>query len=109
MPSRCAYVSQLLDILGPSGAEHQSLSIWPNLTDDLANLGFKSHIKHAVCLIHNKVSNPTQVGFLSFEHIDEAPWGGNDNLYTTLQITNLRTFRSSTIDGSVPDSRVRSL
>ena len=62
-------ISQLLDILRPSCAEHQRLSVRTNLPDDLANLRLETHVKHAIGLVHNKVRDPTEIGLLSLQHV----------------------------------------
>ena len=37
-------VRQILDLFGPSGAPHQSLSVWPHLVEDLSDVLFKAHV-----------------------------------------------------------------
>lgn len=102
------YTGQPLDLLGPRGREHESLTIWPNLTNNLADLGFETHVQHPVGLVENQIRDPAEVGPASLQHVNETTRGGNHNLDTTLQISNLRTFWCTAIDSSVPDTRVRS-
>jgi hypothetical protein len=45
--------SQLADILGPSSGPHASLTVRANLSDDLADLGLETHVKHPVGLVEN--------------------------------------------------------
>ena len=54
----------------------------------------KTHVEHTVCFIHDW-------------HINQTTRGGNHNCHTMLQITNLRSFGGSTINGSVTDVRIR--
>ena len=100
------YVGKLLYILWPCGGEHQRLSIRTDLADNLANLRLETHVKHAVGLVHDKVSDTTKVRLARLEHVDKTTRGGNHDLHTTLEITDLGALRSATIDGSVTDARV---
>ena len=100
------YVRKLLYILWPCGREHQRLSIRTDLADNLANLRLETHVKHAVGLVHDKVSDTTKVRLARLEHVDKTTRGGNHDLHTTLEITDLGALRSATIDGSVTDARV---
>ena len=65
------------------------LSAYPNLLNDLAYLWLKSHVKHPVCLIQNKVSAALQVRCSSLQKVNQAAWCGNAYLNTSLQISCL--------------------
>lgn len=108
-PIQHAYVRKFLDILGPSGGEHQRLPVWANLADDLADLGLETHVEHAVGLIHDQVSDTTEVRLVRFKHVDEAARCSNHDLDTTLEVTNLRALGRTSVDSGVPDARVRAV
>lgn len=51
-----------LNLLGPGGREHASLSMGAsNLTDDPANVFLEAHIEHAVRLIKHQVGDAVHV------------------------------------------------
>ena len=65
------YTCKFLHILRPSRTEHQSLSIRPDLVNNFANLRLKSHVKHSVGLIHDKVCNSAQIGLATLKHVNQ--------------------------------------
>ena len=101
------YIGELLDIFGPSGTEHESLSVRANLADDFADLGLETHVQHSVGFVHHKIGNSSEVGFLRLQHVNKPARSGNDNFNTTLKITNLGPFGGTSIDGRVPNTRIR--
>ena len=44
-------VGELLDVFGPGGTEHAELASGVELAEDLLDLGFEAHVKHAVGLV----------------------------------------------------------
>jgi hypothetical protein len=96
---------QLADLLGPSSGPHASLTVRANLSNDLADLGLETHVKHAVSLVKNEVSNTAKVGTASLEHVNKTTRSGNANLNTTREITNLRTLGDTTVDTGVANTR----
>jgi hypothetical protein len=78
------HTGQPLNFLGPSGREHEGLTIWSNLADDLANLGFETHVQHPIGLIKNQVRHSAEVSPASLQHVDETSRGGNHDLNTAL-------------------------
>jgi hypothetical protein len=64
------YIGELLYILRPSSAEHESLSVRANLANDFADLGFETHVQHSVSLVHHKIGNSSEVGFLRLQHVN---------------------------------------
>lgn len=103
------YIGELLYILGPSGAEHESLSVRANLANDFADLRFETHVQHSVSFVHHKIGNPSEIGFLRLQHVNKPARGSNDDFNTTLKITNLGAFGSTSIDGCVPNARIRTV
>ena len=99
-------LGKVANLLGPCSRPHESLTVRANLANDLANLRLETHVQHAVGLVHDKVSDTTKVRLARLEHVDKTTRGGNHDLHTTLEITDLGALRSATIDGSVTDARV---
>ena len=103
------YIGKLLHILGPSGAEHESLSVRANLANDFADLGLETHVQHSVSLVHYKIGDSSEVSFLRLQHVDKPSWGSNDDFNTSLKITNLGPLGSTSVDGRVPNARIRTV
>ena len=95
-----------MHVLGPGGAEHESLTIRSNLADNLADLGLETHIQHAVGFVKDKVSDPAQVRLVRLEHVNKTSGGGDNNLDTALEIPDLGALGRATIDGSVANPGV---
>mmetsp|Transcript_13095 Transcript_13095/g.37147 ORF Transcript_13095/g.37147 Transcript_13095/m.37147 type:complete len:482 (-) Transcript_13095:60-1505(-) len=106
---------QALDLPGPRSAPHERLAIRTNLTHDFPQLGLEPHVQHAVSLIEDKVGNAPEVRDAGLEHVDQTAWGGNDDLHTALQITDLRALGNTAVHarvlnlGVVPELRAHLL
>ena len=58
---------EILDFWRPSCTEHECLPVRVlNLSNNLLNILFKSHIKHPVCFIETQISAPVQVCVATF-------------------------------------------
>ena len=101
-----AYRGELLDILGPCRAEHQGLTVWSDLANNLSDLRLETHVQHSVGFVHNEVGDTSQVGLVLLKHVDKTTRSGDHNLDTALKVTDLRTLWRATINGSVSDARV---
>ena len=55
---------------------------YPNLPDDLSDLRLKTHVQHAVSLVHYKVGGPAQVGLVVFEQVNQTARRCNTDLST---------------------------
>ena len=84
--------------------QHERLPVGANLADNLANLGLETHVQHAVGLVHNEVGNPLEVGLARLKHIDKTAGGGDDNLNTALEVTDLRALGRTAVNSSVTDA-----
>ena len=102
----CTYIRELLNILRPSGREHQRLTIRADLADDFTDLRLETHVKHAISFVHDEVCDTTQVSLAGFQHINETPRGRDDNLDTALEVTDLGALRGTAVDGSVTNAGV---
>ena len=92
------------DLLGPSSRPHESLTVRANLLNDLANLGLETHVQHAISLVEHQVSDTTQVGLTSLKHVNQTTGGGNADLDTARQITDLRTLGDTTVNTGVANA-----
>lgn len=101
------YICQLLHVFRPRRTEHQGLTIWTDLRNNLPDLRLEAHIKHAIGFIHHQVCDAPKIRLLCLKHVDKTTRSRDYDLYSTLQITNLRSLRSTSIDGSIADTRTR--
>ena len=100
------YIGQLLDVLRPGGGEHEGLPVRTDLADNLADLGFETHVQHAIRLVHDEVGDTPEVGLARLEHIDKPTGGSDDDLDTALEVTDLGALGRTAVNGSVADTRV---
>lgn len=96
--------SKTLHFLGPGGREHERLTVGTDLLQDLADLGFETHVEHAVSLVHDEVGDAAEVGLASVNHVDQTTRGGNADLGTSLEITDLGTLGHTTVNGTGAES-----
>ena len=76
-----------------------------DLADNLADLGFKAHVQHAVSLIQDQVGDTLQVGDPGLQHVDEAAGRGDDYLHPILEIPGLGPLGGTAVDAGVLDAR----
>jgi len=57
----------------------------PNLFNNFPNLWLKAHVQHTIGLIKNQVRRAVQVGFASFQKIDQPSWCGYADFGTLTQ------------------------
>ncbi len=91
-------------LLRPGSGPHASLSVWSNLSEDLANLWLETHVQHAVSFIENQVGNATKVGLSGLKHIDKTSWGSNDDLDTLGEVADLSTLWNTTVNAGVANA-----
>jgi len=53
---------------------------YPDLPNNLPDLWLKTHVKHAISLINNKVGGSTQVGLVVLEQVNQTAWRCNADL-----------------------------
>lgn len=51
----------------------------------LADLRFKSHVKHAVSFIQHQISATTQISLTTLQEVNETTWGSNADLHTLVR------------------------
>jgi len=68
-------------------------------------LGLKSHVEHPVGLVHHKVRHTAEVGLAHLKDVNQTTRGGNADLSSTLDVTDLRTLGDTTEKANVLDAR----
>lgn len=84
--------------LRPSSREHKSLSIRSDLANDFSDGRFKTHIKHSIGFIENKISYSLQVDNITFQEINESTRSSNDNIAAITEFLFLVNLRGTTIN-----------
>ena len=92
------------DLLWPGSGPHASLSVWANLSENLANLWLETHVQHAVSLVENQVGNTAEVGLSGLEHVDETTWSSDNDLNSLGEVTDLSTFWNTTVNAGVANA-----
>lgn len=95
---------ELADLLGPSSRPHASLTVRANLANNLADLRLETHVKHAVSLVKNQVSDAAKVSLSHLEHVDQATGGSNADLNAPGEIADLLALGHTTVDAGVPNT-----
>ena len=76
----CIIRSRTLHLLGPGGAPHERLAVWPNEVHYLSDLRLKPHVQHAVSLIQHQVGAPPEVGLARLQEVNQSTRSGNHYL-----------------------------
>lgn len=63
---------------------------YSDLFNDLADLRFKTHVKHSVGLVEHQVRAAAQIGFPRFQEVDEAAGRSDHDLHTALDVSQLQ-------------------
>lgn len=63
---------EVLHVTGPSSREHEGLSVRSDLTEDLSDLNFETHIEHAISFVQNEIGNTLQVGSVGLQEINKT-------------------------------------
>src|SRR5690242_4339209 len=64
--------SKSTNFLWPGSRPHASLSIRANLSKNLSDLWFETHVQHTISLIKNKVGHTSKVSLSGLKHIDQT-------------------------------------
>lgn len=89
----------------PRGGPHQNLTIGSDLADDLADLGFETHVQHSVGLVEHQISATLEGSSASLQEIDQSSGRGNENLDASAKIHGLLVLGSAAEYARVPDVR----
>ena len=99
--------SEHLDIAGESGREHEGLACggaWHVFAlDDTTNLGFETHIQHAISLIENEVLDIGERDSSTLDEIDETTGSSGEKITSFLDLAELLVDVGTTIDDSRAD------
>lgn len=94
--------SQHLDVAREGGREHERLAVLHAghilALDDTANLGLETHVEHAISLIEHKILNVAQGDATTFYEIDQSARGGNKQVASALDLAELGSDISATVD-----------
>lgn len=79
---------------------------YSDLLNNLSDLWFKTHVKHAVSFIKHEISAMAKISFTGFQEIKQSTWSRNTDLCTcsttknntTLSKTNFLMVLANTID-----------
>lgn len=93
------------DLFRPCSRPHQSLTVGTNLLNDLANLRLETHVQHAISLVENKIGDSAEIGLASLEHVNKTAGGGNADLYTAAEVTDLGSLGNTAVNAGVADAR----
>lgn len=100
-------MSELLDLLGPGGGEHERLTVGANLVENLPDLRLETHVEHAISLVHDEVGDAAEVRLARLKHVDETTGSGDDDFGSALEVANLSSLGHTAVDASVADTRGR--
>jgi len=100
-------LSEDLDVPWESGAEHESLTIMDTRhvfsLDDTTDLGFETHVEHAVGLIEDKVLDVGKRDAVAFDQVNKTPRCGAQQVTATLDLAQLLVDVSTTVDDRTAD------
>lgn len=96
-------LGEVLDLLRPSRAEHEHLTVVADLRHDLLDLWLESHVKHSIGLIEHQVSAALQVGHISLQKVNQSSRRCDDNVDSFGQVAHLICLRGTAEDASVVD------
>ena len=100
---------QHLDVTGESGRKHESLALADVrhvLTlHNTADLGFETHVQHAVSLIENEVLDVDKRDTATLNQIHQTTRSGNKEIATTLDLAQLGANVGTTIHNTGTNPR----
>lgn len=73
--------------------------------DDTADLGFETHVEHAVSLVQDKILDVGKRDAVTLDQVNEAPGCSAQQVTATLDLAQLLVDISATIDDSTADPR----
>ena len=98
---------QHLDVTGESGRKHESLALADVrhvLTlHNTADLGFETHVQHAVSLIQNQVFDVDQRDTTTLDKVNQTTGGSDQQVTATLNLAELGANVSTTIHDTRAD------
>lgn len=97
-------VGKCADFFWPCSRPHTGLSVRSNLSNDLANLGLETHVKHTIGLIENEVGDTAEVGLSRLQHVDQTTWSGDADFDTTSEVANLLSLGNTSVDAGISDA-----
>lgn len=68
----------------PKNPPWRVISTYSDLTDNLVELRFETHVQHAISLVQHQVCASLQIGLVDAQHVDQTPGSRNQNLHSAL-------------------------
>src|SRR3989338_918082 len=90
-------LAELLNLLGPGGAEQEGLSILGDVAHDLLDVFRKPKIKHAICLIEYCERNAVEWQRTLIDKIQESTRRSDDDFGAVLDLLALGVLRHTSI------------
>lgn len=98
-----------LDIAGERSRKHECLAgIGARhvlALHNTSNLRLKTHIKHTISLVKDKVLDSLQGNAATLNEIDQTSWSGHQKITATLYLTKLAANVGTTVDDARPNPR----
>eukprot|EP00042_Codosiga_hollandica_P051259 m.626658 g.626658 ORF g.626658 m.626658 type:complete len:338 (+) comp58246_c0_seq2:519-1532(+) len=96
-----------LNLTGERGAEHERHARTGRghgiLLHNAADLRLETHVKHAISLVQNKVSDVVERNLATFHHVDQTTGRGNEKVATALDLAQLGADVSAAVDAAQTD------
>ena len=96
---------EFFDLAGEGGGEEEGLAVVGHFFGQLAHGGEKSHVEHAVCLVHDEDFEAAHVEVALVHEVDEAAGGGDDDVGMA-EGFDLGLLADSAVDGGELDAHV---
>lgn len=98
-----------LNVAGEGGRKHESLAVLGAghilALNDATNLGLETHVQHAISLVENEVLDAGQRDASTLNEIDKSARGGDEEIAAALDLAELRSYLSTTVDDARADPR----
>mmetsp|Transcript_59436 Transcript_59436/g.145470 ORF Transcript_59436/g.145470 Transcript_59436/m.145470 type:complete len:254 (+) Transcript_59436:636-1397(+) len=99
---------QPLDIGREGSAKHHRLAVvtltHSRLFNDPADLGLETHIQHPIGLVKDQVMDVVHAKSATFDQVDEPSWRRDQKVATALDLPELVTDFSTTVDTDTGDT-----
>lgn len=94
------FAGQLCRMAGESGGEKEGLALSWQFGDNGADIGQEAHIEHAIGLIEDEVFDLIETQFALAEEVEEATWGGDEDIKAFAESFDLWMKADAAVDGT---------
>src|SRR5215212_6993410 len=91
------------DLRGQCSRKQQRLTIGRNSLYNTTNIGQKSHVQHPIDFIQNEDVNVSKMNHSLFQMVEQAAWGGCNNIHAPLNFFLLLAVTDSAVDNGDTD------